>query len=97
MDDVPELQDRAAGRRSALRLFALGVVLGFLSLVVGLGLGIWTYDKRFIYDDPSPVWEAVSVLGLLMVLAGVVVVVVSVLGAVVVAITRSLRRAVDKA
>ena len=96
MDDVAELQDKTAGRRSALRLFAFGVVLGFLALLVGLGLGIWTYDKRFIYDDPSPVWETVSVLGLLMSLAGVVVVVVSVLGVAVVACTRALRRAVDK-
>jgi len=92
-DPPPE---RSAGRRSALRVLAIGVVLGFLATAVGLGLGIWSYDKRFIYDDPRPVWESVSWVGVFMFLAGFVLIVVSILGILVVALIRLLRRALGR-
>ena len=89
--------DRSVRRRSAPRLLAYGVLLGFLTIVVGLGLGIWSYDKRFIYDDPSPVWEVVSLLGALMSHAGVVLFVVSILGIPVVALIWVFRRVLGRA
>jgi hypothetical protein len=77
-------------------VLAIGLVLGFLATAVGLGLGIWSYDKRFIYDDPSPVWESVSWVGVFMFLAGFVLIVVSILGILVVALIRVLRRALGR-
>jgi len=89
--------ERSVGRRSALRVLAIGFVLGFLATAVGLGLGIWSYDKRFIYDDPSPVREIVSWVGAFMSLAGFVLIVVSILGILVVALIRVFRRALGRA
>ena len=88
--------ERSVGRRSALRVLVIGMVLGFLALAVGLGLGIWSYDKRFIYDDPSASWVIVSRVGVLLFLAGVVLIVVSILGIPVVALIRVFRRALGR-
>ena len=77
--------------RSALRLLAYVAALGLVALVAGLALGIWTYDKRFIYDDRRAVWDVLSWIGALLAGIGVVALLVSLVGFAVVALVRAYR------
>ena len=81
---------RRAGTTGRL---GLGVLAGSLALVVGLALGIQSYDEKYF---GAPVerefWDAVSLVGVLLTVIGLLVAVASLLGVVVSAIVRLLRR-----
>jgi uncharacterized membrane protein len=89
MDGIEQPQRRW----SALRLFAMGVVLGLVALVTGIVLGIRSYDERFIYDNTNSFWDVVSWLSFALTMIGLLAVVTSIVGIVVVAVGRLARRA----
>ncbi len=72
----------------------LGVLAGSLAFVVGIALGIQSYDERY-FGAPAEreFWDAVSLVGSLLMVTGLLVAVASFLGVVVSAIVRLLRRA----
>ena len=59
---------RRAGRLGRIAVVALG---GLVALVVGLLLGIQSYDERY-FGDPGErgFWDAVSLVGFLLAVAG---------------------------
>lgn len=54
-------------RSNALERLGL---IALVAVVAGLALGIRAYDERFIYDNPAPVWDVLSLVGFLLTLAG---------------------------
>ena len=62
-------------------------------IIVSVVHGVVAYDQRVIYDSPNPAWEVAATIGLHFVLLGIVLVPVSIVGALVVAIVRAIRHA----
>ena len=71
----------------------LGVLAGSLAFVVGVALGIQSYDERY-FGVPAEreFWDAVSLVGFLLVVTGLLVAVASLVGVLVSATVRLLRR-----
>lgn len=82
------LRWQRAGTFGRLGLTALA---GVAALVLGMALGIRTYDERFIYDNRTALWETLSLIGFFLTLGGALVLVGSLLGALVVAVIRLFR------
>lgn len=78
-------------RAGTMGKLALGAVVGVLLLVVGLVIGIHTYDAKY-FGDAYPGWELLDNVGFGMALLGLVLLVVSLLGLPVVAVARAARR-----
>jgi hypothetical protein len=80
-------------RAGTLGRFALSAVAGILAALAGLGLGIVSYDERYFGDQSSRAfWDAVALAGAALLGLGLLLAGASVVGVVVVAIARSLRR-----
>jgi hypothetical protein len=85
-------QPKEAGGH-ALRYCLLAEVLGVILVVAGLVAGSISYDERFINDSPDPIWDIISWLAFAFAVVGVLLVPISLVGAVVVGIARAVRRA----
>jgi len=71
--------------------------LGWVLLVAGFVLGSRSYDERFIYGDPNPLWDDVGLVGALMAGLGLVLLLAAPAGIVLVAVVRLFRRAPSSA
>jgi hypothetical protein len=81
------------GRAGTLGRLALSAVTGVLMLVVGFVLGMQVYDEKYLGDEAySPFWDAVTPVYTLLMLAGALLIPVSLVALAVVAIVRSVRR-----
>jgi MFS family permease len=84
-------------RLGAMGGLGLAGSLGWVLLLGGFVLGSRSYDERFIYDNQTAFWDAVSLFGALMSVIGVLLIVISILGIVLVAVVRLGRRAASSA
>ncbi len=73
--------------------FGVAAYAGFLMLVVGLGLGIQSYDEKY-FGDPAErgLWDAVSTIGFFLTVVGFLTTVVALIALPVGAVVRSVRR-----
>ena len=64
-------------RAETMGRLGLGVAAGFLALVVGLMLGIQSYDEKYFGDrEHRDFWDAVSLVGYLLIVGGLLLAVV---------------------
>lgn len=80
-------------RAETMGRLGLGVAAGFLALVVGLMLGIQSYDEKYFGDrEHRDFWDAVSLVGYLLIVGGLLFAVVSLLGVLGAGVARLVRR-----
>ena len=72
-------------------MLLLGLGGGFLAAVVGFLMGAISYDQRFIYDMGG-IWDAVALVGFLLMLGGVLVFLASLVAVVPLGLWRLARR-----
>jgi len=103
---MPSANEPRESRRRTGKYLALMGGAGIGALVAGITLGVISYDKKYFPEgddlaarlrgetiEPSAVWEAVSLIGFLLTLGGVLAIVASVIGLVIVGAVRVVRRA----
>lgn len=94
-----------ASRRRAGRHLALTGGAGVGALVAGIALGIVAYDKKYFPEgdlaarlqgettEPSPLWEAVSLIGFLLTLGGTLAIAFALVGFVILGAVRLVQAA----
>ena len=88
---VAALVVRLWARANVYGRLGLTALAAVAAVVEGIRLGTRTYDERYIYDNRTPLWETLNVVGFLLSFVGVAVLIGCALSAVVVWIVRLFR------